>query len=55
MITNGNKLKNIYGITSVIIGCIILPISFFPFCIPLIVIGSYFFLNGISNLLIKLN
>jgi uncharacterized membrane protein HdeD (DUF308 family) len=49
------KLKNIFGISSVIIGCVILPISFFPFSIPLIVIGSYFLLNGISNLLITLN
>jgi uncharacterized membrane protein HdeD (DUF308 family) len=51
---NGNKIKNAFGISSVIVGCIILPISFFPFSIPLIIVGSYFLLNGISNIIIKI-
>jgi len=50
----GKTLKKIFGVTSIIIGCIIIPIAFFPFSIPLIIVGSYFFLNGLSNILIKL-
>ena len=54
MIKNVNKIKKIFGVISVITGCIIIPFAFTPFSIPLIIVGGYFFLNGISNIIIKI-
>jgi len=54
MLKKINKYKKIFGITSFIAGSIIIPLSFFPFSIPLIIIGGYLFLNGLTNIFIKL-
>jgi uncharacterized membrane protein HdeD (DUF308 family) len=51
---NVRKFQKIFGVASFIAGAIIVPIAFFPINIVLIVIGGYFLVNGIFNLVIEI-
>ena len=55
MLRKIKRVQKIFGVTSFIAGTIIISVAFTPLCIPLIIIGGYFFLNGLSNILIKID